>query len=189
MSSHHMMFQSSRQGHQRLFVNYFEEHFLCVILLSVLWEIDCCFVLLLGNRNIWSFWKLSLLKLFLVCCISIIYAHASEWDLQLKTIIFCSVMPRILVDMYQVWSNLFPKLCGITAQKLWSLFSLLWQLVSIFLLSISCLSFSYVPTNFFYVANGPIPSLPHVLSWWAKGYTVTFLQSHMLWPFIMMCCW
>lgn len=69
-----------------------------------------------------------MLKLFSVCCISIIYTHAFESDLQLKTIIFYSVMPRILVDMYQVWRNLFPKLCSITAQKLWSLFSPLWEL-------------------------------------------------------------
>jgi hypothetical protein len=184
-----MVFQSSCWDHQRLFVTVeiiLENIYLSVILPSVLWEIDCYFVLLLGNRNIKRFWKLSLLKLFLICCVSIVYAHAFESDLWLKTIIFCSVVPHILVDMYQVWRNLFLKSCGITAQKMWSLFSPLWEIMSVCLLSISYLSTSYVPTNFFYGGNGTILPFPHVLSWWAQGQTVTFLHSHMVWPFIMM---
>jgi hypothetical protein len=58
---------------------------------------------------------------------------------------------------------------GITTQKLWSLFSPLWKLV----VSVHLFSFfppsSYVPTNFFYGANGARLPLPHVPSWWAQG--------------------
>jgi hypothetical protein len=80
-----------------------------------------------------------LLKLFLIHCVSITYAQAFESNLQLKSIIFCSVMPGILVDMYQVWRNLFPKSCGITTQKMWSLFSPLWELNE------------YLPVIFFFI--------------------------------------